>query len=52
MEEAFWNTEGGEKGKRSFVRIIDATEHVIEGSPLMMIGGLVLFAVMAAFSPY
>jgi hypothetical protein len=57
MGEAFWNTEGGEKESAnngtdapssSSELSPYATEHVIEGSPLMMIGGLVLFAVMAA----
>ena len=57
MEEAFWNTEGGENESAnngtdapssSSESSPHATEHVIEGSPLMMIGGLVLFAVMAA----
>ena len=57
MKEAFWNTEGGEKESAnngtdalssSSESSPHATEHIIEGSPLMMIGGLVLFAVMAA----
>lgn len=57
MEEAFWNTEGGGKEianngtdapSSSSESSPHATEHVIEGSPLMMIGGLVLFVVMAA----
>ena len=57
MGEAFWNTEGGENESAnngtdapssSSESSPHATEHIIEGSPLMMIGGLVLFVVMAA----
>ena len=57
MKEVFWNTEGGENESAnngtdapssSSESSPHATEHVIEGSPLMMNGGLVLFAVMAA----
>ena len=57
MEKAFWDTEGGEKESgdngtdspsSSSESSPPTTEHVIEGSPLMMIGGLLVFAVMAA----
>lgn len=57
MEEAFWaHEEGREESANNGTDAPsippqsspNATEHVIEGSPLMMIGGLVLFAAMAA----
>ena len=56
MEEAFWNTGGEEEESAnngtdapsiSPQSSPDATEHIIEGSPLMMAGGVLFFVVMA-----
>ena len=56
MEEAFWNTGGEEEESAnngtdapsiSLQSSPDATEHIIEGSPLMMAGGVLFFVVMA-----